>query len=307
VSGGRIREAGAGLVDVLHRFPPEDESHACAGSDPDEFFLPEGLRGPQREAVEAAAVATCAGCGFVADCLQYALLLGADYGVFGGMTPEQRASYKRRQKRRARASTAPTEKETTMPRPDLRECTKCGDDVEHLSKRLWCNACETGAEDVPAAAIAPAPEPTSVDTPDDDAERLEHDDAAEPLPAPVARVLPDYALQLVSLLGETEGHADPLVRATRKIVTQAAVALDQALKASQSTTPVRPRAAQPSGTRRSNGAGAQSAAARIRDLGTTPAAIRTWAAQNDVPCSPTGIVPARVVDAYAASLPDAAA
>lgn len=45
-------------------------------------------------------------------------------------------------------------------------------------------------------------------------------------------LLPDYIVELAELLTATEGHRDPLVRATRKIVIQAAIALDQAQAAS---------------------------------------------------------------------------
>lgn len=47
-----------------------------------------------------------------------------------------------------------------------------------------------------------------------------------PEEAPV--MLPDYIVELAELLAATENHKDPLVRATRKIVVQAAIALDQA-------------------------------------------------------------------------------
>lgn len=59
---------------------------ACRGR-PDPFF------DPARE-VEAKSV--CAGCDVKWDCLGYALASNQNYGVWGGMTPEERRSVRRR-------------------------------------------------------------------------------------------------------------------------------------------------------------------------------------------------------------------
>lgn len=130
------------------------------------------------------------------------------------------------------------------------------------------------------------------------------------------RELPLYAVLIAELLDDTEGHPDPLVRAVRKIVTQSALALKQAHEAaSQTSGPDATATAHPiekttestssSGsegtTSKTNGSAI--AAARIRELGTTPAEIRAWALTAGVPCTPKGTVPGAVVDAYTAAHP----
>lgn len=179
--------------------------------------------------------------------------------------------------------------ETTMPNTDLRECTNCGDEVAYLSSRLWCDSCESGADDIPAVVSAP------VEMPDDGADELEHDVIAQ---AASTLVLPDYALQLAGLLADTEGHPDPLVRATRKIVTQAAVALLQAVKASHSSDPdakttapvLRP--------------GTQSSVAAPSGSEPTAAEYRSWALKNGHSVNTTGRVPGYIKDLYAAAHQD---
>lgn len=128
------------------------------------------------------------------------------------------------------------------------------------------------------------------------------------------REVAPYILQLVELLAATEGHPDPLVRATRKTVTQSAIALQQAAAAAPQTSGSAATATahspsldagsiSPAGPEapRTNGTGAKNAAARIVALGTTSADIRSWATQNGIACTPKGIIPSRVVDAYAAA------
>lgn len=67
---------------------PEDE---LAG----DLFFPVGTTGPSLRWVEDAK-AVCARCPVVADCLSFALDTNLGYGVWGGMSEEERASLKRR-------------------------------------------------------------------------------------------------------------------------------------------------------------------------------------------------------------------
>lgn len=65
------------------------ESLACTDRDPDLFFseAPDDVR---------RATAICLSCPFVAECRQYAIETGQSAGVWGAMTPEERANAKRK-------------------------------------------------------------------------------------------------------------------------------------------------------------------------------------------------------------------
>ncbi len=66
-------------------------SGACREADPALFFCPEGERGPTRRRRELAAKAVCLACPVIAQCRQHALSVQEPYGVWGGLTPEERA------------------------------------------------------------------------------------------------------------------------------------------------------------------------------------------------------------------------
>jgi WhiB family redox-sensing transcriptional regulator len=72
------------------------DNAACRGEDPDTFFHPEGERGPAREARERAAKAVCAACPVLAQCAAHALAVREPYGVWGGMSEDERRALKRR-------------------------------------------------------------------------------------------------------------------------------------------------------------------------------------------------------------------
>jgi WhiB family redox-sensing transcriptional regulator len=65
--------------------PPDmcQESAACHGIDPDVFF-------PTSEEEAGPALAYCAACGIRELCLAWALKNGERYGVWGGLTEQQR-------------------------------------------------------------------------------------------------------------------------------------------------------------------------------------------------------------------------
>ncbi|MET0467786.1 MAG: WhiB family transcriptional regulator [Aeromicrobium sp.] len=65
---------------------------ACREADPETFFSPDAERGPRRRAREAAAKALCAVCPVVQECLQHALTVREPYGVWGGLTINERDS-----------------------------------------------------------------------------------------------------------------------------------------------------------------------------------------------------------------------
>ena len=63
---------------------------ACRGEDPEIFFHPEGERGPSRVARDNAAKAICATCPVLRQCAAHALSVKEPYGVWGGLTEEER-------------------------------------------------------------------------------------------------------------------------------------------------------------------------------------------------------------------------
>ena len=73
---------------------------ACRGEDPDTFFHPEGERGPAREARERAAKAVCATCPVLTQCAAHALAVREPYGVWGGMSEDDRETVYQQQRRR---------------------------------------------------------------------------------------------------------------------------------------------------------------------------------------------------------------
>src|SRR5688572_2417733 len=63
---------------------------ACRGADAAVFFHPEGERGPRKHAREAAAKAICAQCPVIEACAAHALATHEPYGVWGGLTEDDR-------------------------------------------------------------------------------------------------------------------------------------------------------------------------------------------------------------------------
>jgi WhiB family transcriptional regulator, redox-sensing transcriptional regulator len=62
---------------------------------PTELFFPIG-HGPRAQAQTSVAKAVCNACSVRAQCLDYALAANAQYGVFGGMSEEERREARRR-------------------------------------------------------------------------------------------------------------------------------------------------------------------------------------------------------------------
>lgn len=74
---------------------------SCRSMSSDLFFHPERERGPARAVREARAKNVCRGCPVLAQCRDHALAVHEPYGVWGGMTEEER-------KQRIRSDTAQT-------------------------------------------------------------------------------------------------------------------------------------------------------------------------------------------------------
>jgi len=65
---------------------------ACRGTDTSNFYHPENERGPSRVKREMRAKAVCSGCPVIENCLRWALTTREPYGVWGGLSPEDRES-----------------------------------------------------------------------------------------------------------------------------------------------------------------------------------------------------------------------
>ncbi len=63
---------------------------ACRDLDTELFFHPEGERGSTRRRRAANAKAICATCPVIEQCRSYALAAQEPYGIWGGMTEEER-------------------------------------------------------------------------------------------------------------------------------------------------------------------------------------------------------------------------
>lgn len=65
---------------------------SCRRENPDVFFHPEGERGPARRDRDSAAKAVCGACPVLRQCREHALRVREPYGVWGGLTEDERES-----------------------------------------------------------------------------------------------------------------------------------------------------------------------------------------------------------------------
>lgn len=72
---------------------------ACRDMDSNLFYYEDQERGPAKEARIAKAKAVCQGCSVKTECLEFALEINERYGIWGGLTEEERQSVKRRRQR----------------------------------------------------------------------------------------------------------------------------------------------------------------------------------------------------------------
>lgn len=74
---------------------------ACLNKDP-ELFFPTGSTGVSRKTLEAAKD-VCRTCDVIDECLRFALETDQEYGVWGGLSEDERRALKRRAMRAHRA------------------------------------------------------------------------------------------------------------------------------------------------------------------------------------------------------------
>ncbi len=77
---------------------------ACRGMDEDVFFHPDGQRGSARARREQRAIAICTSCPVMMQCREHALRVREPYGVWGGLTEEERAAIYRESRRSSSAA-----------------------------------------------------------------------------------------------------------------------------------------------------------------------------------------------------------
>ena len=73
----------------------------CAQTDPEAFF-------PEKGGSNADAKRTCRACPVRSKCLEYALERNEPFGIWGGMSADERGPLQRRPHRRRRETSAPT-------------------------------------------------------------------------------------------------------------------------------------------------------------------------------------------------------
>ncbi|MEV6280146.1 WhiB family transcriptional regulator [Nocardia sp. NPDC051832] len=79
-------------------------SGSCRGLDSSVFFHPDGERGYEREARVRRAKRICRSCAVQRECRQFALVTAQPYGIWGGMSEQERRLLRHRAEDRAEAA-----------------------------------------------------------------------------------------------------------------------------------------------------------------------------------------------------------
>ena len=88
--------------------PPAWREDAACRDFPTDLFFPIG-HGPRAQAQASQAKAICAQCPVRADCLEYSIVTNAQFGVFGGLTEDERRRLRRLLGAQVRFGTLPLE------------------------------------------------------------------------------------------------------------------------------------------------------------------------------------------------------
>ncbi|MFF0723518.1 WhiB family transcriptional regulator [Streptomyces sp. NPDC004134] len=91
---------------------------ACRGVDSSLFFHPEGERGAARSAREASAKEVCMRCPVRAECAAHALAVREPYGVWGGLTEDEREELLGRARHRTPTPGATSPAPAAAPAPE---------------------------------------------------------------------------------------------------------------------------------------------------------------------------------------------
>ncbi|MFE5706507.1 WhiB family transcriptional regulator [Rhodococcus koreensis] len=83
------------------------DSAACRGLEPSMFFSPDNERGTARGHRESRARQICQDCPVLTQCREHALTAGEQYGIWGGMTENDRKRHTNRARRGAQRPLAP--------------------------------------------------------------------------------------------------------------------------------------------------------------------------------------------------------
>ena len=78
---------------------------ACKNMDTSIFFYEDNERGQEKDLREKTAKAICDTCPVINECLEFALQIKEDYGIWGGTTPEERKLIRRRRQRNKTVNT----------------------------------------------------------------------------------------------------------------------------------------------------------------------------------------------------------
>jgi WhiB family redox-sensing transcriptional regulator len=91
---GRRRDTGRS-IDLKEQGTMDWRDHAACRDEDPELFFPVGTSGPALLQI-AEAKAVCGRCSVSSECLKWALALGQDAGVWGGLSEDERRALKRR-------------------------------------------------------------------------------------------------------------------------------------------------------------------------------------------------------------------
>lgn len=105
MTGYRAPEQGTTRLAAAGRWDWAQHA-ACAGESLELFFGPDGERAAEREAREEKAKEICQACPVRSACADYALDRPEKYGLYGGLTEDERAPIRRSRMRRAAAGRA---------------------------------------------------------------------------------------------------------------------------------------------------------------------------------------------------------
>lgn len=133
----------------------------CRGKDSSLFFHPEGERGAARSGREVAAKEICTNCPVQIPCVEHALRVREPYGVWGGMTEDEREEHYAKQKvlLRAQAARAKAAKAAQVQLKEqlLREKAA---QLSAAADRQPVRAAAVAAQPTHAHAGNPTPQPT---------------------------------------------------------------------------------------------------------------------------------------------------